>query len=151
MDKGKLTELLGRVEAATGPDRELDAAIASMIRYHPYGPFHWLDKSPEAVYAPTHAGWMGFTLPGEDGPRDAWASPEYTASVDAAIALVERVLPGQHLTMGQNVHHHYWLCTFNYLNDDGEPASNAQGMHKSSLPLAILSALLSALTTEASI
>jgi len=91
--------LLARVEAATGPDRELDAVIASQFRYHPYGSFHWLDRSPEAVYAPTHSGWMGFTLPGEDTPRDTWRSLAYTSSLDATVALVEKMRPGWFFTV----------------------------------------------------
>lgn len=94
MTSVQLQDLLDRVKAASGPDRELDAEIACQLRCHPYGPFHWLDKSPEAVFAPTYAGWVGFTLPGEDAPRGAWASPEYTASIDAILALIERELSG---------------------------------------------------------
>lgn len=89
-----IDELIERCRKAEGGDRELDAEIASIVRYHPYGPFHWLDRSPEAVYAPTHAGWLGFTLPGEGTPRDAWASHEYTSSIDAITALIEKELPG---------------------------------------------------------
>lgn len=113
-----LMELLERVKAATGPDRELDYAISRFA-------------DGELV-------------------RHSSLHLPYTASIDDALALVERKLPGQHVTMGQNLHHHYWLCTFNSFNGEGEPTAIAQEMHKSSLPLAILAALLSALTSGAS-
>lgn len=72
-----LQSLIERLEGASGPDREIDAAIA-IWRY------------------PALAAW-----PRSD--RGGWLSPEwglitpppdYTDSVDAALALTERVLPG---------------------------------------------------------
>lgn len=71
-----LTELLGKVERAVGPDRELDLAIA-------------LWRHPELAEWPRSA-------------QGGWHSPEwglisapehYTSSLDAALALAERVLP----------------------------------------------------------
>lgn len=75
-----LQELLERVKAATGPDRELDHTIEARMR--------------------EHVGSMGF---GIYKTADEWIpqaikrnfnSPRYTASIDAALALTERVLPG---------------------------------------------------------
>lgn len=60
-----LAELLERVKAATGPDRELDGDIAEA-----FGP-HWN---------------------GRDLTRGQ--APAVTRSIDAAMALVERMLPG---------------------------------------------------------
>jgi hypothetical protein len=59
-----ITDLIERVEGATGPDRALDTAIERAL----FG-----DE-------PITEGWQG-TL-------------EYTASLDLALALCERVLPG---------------------------------------------------------
>lgn len=56
----ELNDLLARVRSATGRERQLDAAIADLLR-------------------------------DADSMSDA---PEYTASVDACIELVHRVLPG---------------------------------------------------------
>lgn len=76
-----LRSLLVRVEAATGPDRELDGRI-------------W-------------AATAGVTILEWDGAGALWKDehgglrhqrddriPAYTASIDAAVALVEQMLPG---------------------------------------------------------
>jgi hypothetical protein len=65
-----LQELIDRVKAATGPDRELDHAI---------GVFFELSGADK-----------------HDGPhlRRIWRGPRLAASLDAALAFVERVLPG---------------------------------------------------------
>lgn len=61
-----VAELLARVEAATGPDRELDSLIDRTL---------CPDGRPP-----------GYDFPGQ-------MLPEYTASLDAALALCERVMP----------------------------------------------------------
>lgn len=153
MMKNDLSELLERVKAATGPDRVLDAAISAHFRYHPYGPFHWLDKSPEAIFAPTHAGWVGFTLPGEDTPRDAWASPEYTASVDAALEFSERVLRGWVVAdLCQNSRHagDPWGCTLAvyFGSTPSKNKSASSGYDFPTASLAIIAATMTALISQ---
>lgn len=59
-----LMELVERVEVASGPDRELDAAIFSALKC---GTRDWMHQSPEA--------------------ERVWAR-NYTASLDAAMTLV---------------------------------------------------------------
>lgn len=67
-------DLLERVGAATGPDREIDAEIAWACLEE-----DWSSGPERAVSEPfAHIKML----------------PEYTASLDAALALVERVLPG---------------------------------------------------------
>lgn len=80
-----MRDLLERVKAATGPDRELDAEIEVAAR--------WLEAArigikPEyrAPWRANRAGMVG------DGHID-YLAPTFTASLDAALALVERVLP----------------------------------------------------------
>lgn len=65
---GDLNALLERVRAASGPDRNLDLAIHMALE--------------PANYAP---GWAW---------DDLGRPPHLTASLDATVALVERVLPG---------------------------------------------------------
>lgn len=75
-----LLELADRVEAATGPDRELDAAI-------------WLAVTPGATrkqtVIPANGQRQGWTI---DETREATGRliivPHYTASLDAAMTLV---------------------------------------------------------------
>jgi hypothetical protein len=68
-----LAELLGRVEACTGPDRELDEQIAMCV----------------AGFKPNIT--LGHELLGNLRQVPAYP-PKYTASLDAALALCERVL-----------------------------------------------------------
>lgn len=72
-----IEELVGRVEAATGPDRELDLLIAQTL-------------VPDVVVLRRNDDDTG------NEPHTYW---EYTGSVDAALALAERVLPGWHWTV----------------------------------------------------
>lgn len=89
-----LPELLSRVEAATGPDRELDATIHVALcqpvcrpddcnRYRlPHISMDEMDMCAPGTY------WLV-----ERSGRSLHTSPTYTASLDAAVALCERVLP----------------------------------------------------------
>jgi len=81
-----LRELLERVKSATGADRETDVVV-------------WLALTPGATRETRHVNhWK--TPYVIDETRDATGRlvviPEYTASLDAALALVERALPGVH-------------------------------------------------------
>jgi hypothetical protein len=107
-----LTELIERLEKATGPDRELDAAIR------------------DALYSPSaRVGW-----------------PPYTASLDAALALVEEKLPCQWVRLD------YWTD----INIERPRASilpkgeliHGFAAHGATLPLALLLALLRALQSQ---
>lgn len=84
-----MNTLIDRLSKLEGPDREVDAEIA------------------------LQNGWQVF--PGDNwiGPEAKIVVPDYTASVDAAIALAEKVLPGW-----------YWGIT---QGDDGEDAMEFQG------------------------
>src|SRR5262245_50781771 len=71
MDSRALSELLERVRKAKGPDRELDKALWRHLIFDAE-----LDK-------PGHD-WMA---------QVGKTTPAYTASIDSALALVERLLP----------------------------------------------------------
>jgi len=72
-----VTTLLSRVRAATGADRELDEQIAIQI----------------AGFKPTLR--LGDPMLGNERTVPQY-SPPYTASLDAALALVEKVRPEAH-------------------------------------------------------
>lgn len=89
MDKRSIPAPLAEVEGAAGPSRELDARIA----LH----FGWTRERDREVFAPHHEPPWAWTDP--DGfscghVRDEGAPVALTSSIDAALALVERVLPG---------------------------------------------------------
>lgn len=118
-------DIIGRVERATGGDRELDRAI------------------------------MVFAFGG--GVRNALPLPEYTSSVDAALALVERKLPGYRWSVGAT-------GIRSGTHPDGKPAyvdgfraglTKASPLrplptaaHARTAPLAIILALLRALSQQ---
>lgn len=113
-----LETLLERVKSATGPDRELDALIA-----------HTLGQR---------------FIEGDDEENIPLGLPMFTASIDSALALVERVLPGwEWLKKSPSVITLYRPLT------EHEDAAKAWAKHfdgkGATIPLAILAACLSAL------
>lgn len=115
-----LAELLERVCAATGPNRALDlmikAALSNVLSAMTY------EECEERV--------------ADREAFDAWsATSPYTASIDAALALVERMLPGK-----------LWGVDTRGVYRAQVGLSKANHFH--SAPLAILAALLSALIAQ---
>lgn len=121
MTSEALKALAERVEAATGPDREIDFGLHEMA-----------SKAPSVVPPK-------YLRIGGDSP----STPFYTSSIDAALGLVERVLPG-------------WSKDI-YIADNGSAVKLASplprsvehwGTSETTTPLAILSALLRAFQTQ---
>jgi len=86
-----LAELLERVRKATGPDRELDGEIAATLRVGNKLP-DWA-QNWTGEWRPTIQGFV-VLMQDDEQPGPNFSSPKFTASIDAALALVERVLPG---------------------------------------------------------
>lgn len=128
-----LLSLRERVRALTGPDREVDGAIALLEGWT----FQKM-KGDRAAYwrRPQVTEWY---------MRESGGPPAYTDSVDACIALAERLLPGAEFEL-TNI---YGVARASIpLNDSRYPASD--GEHKGgSLALALLDAILSALIAGA--
>jgi hypothetical protein len=107
-----LVPLLERVKAATGPDRALECDLV------------------EAFISASEAGaHFNFDL----------AAYRYTASIDAALALVERVLPG-------------WQVNVSAFGNVAEASLGGRGVYPPiqapTPPLAILVALLTAIISK---
>jgi hypothetical protein len=125
-----LQELLSRVEKAEGPDRELDREICLAARENvstdPLSGFVWRPNGG--------GGWSDV--------------PDLTASLDAALALVERVLPGSYVELsGPRKYLHIptpvpnrWKAYIATFNHDGDKTGWA-----ATPALALLAALLRAL------
>lgn len=139
-----LTELLARVEAATGPDRELDAEIFIRVAR---------DGDDSIVYnRQIEKVWIG---------RDWFDFPRYSGSVDAALALVERVLPGwwrQHFVTPEGDRRFCVSLQSHFVDKDEQKAMEKRGeklIYTGSLrwfptePLATLAACLRALIAKA--
>lgn len=130
VDVSGLEELLERVKAATGPDRELDGDIAEALGINPKGSFRMRSSPDKAAFG--------------IGAYSSWKPDPLTASIDAALALVERVLPGWTYNFG-NVGEDDcgWACLTQPEGDCTDFGASAP-----TIPLAILAALLQALTSE---
>lgn len=93
-------ELIAALEKATGPDRELDAAIALALGWT------------------KHVRVWGYAWTRADGSDATWNGlPAYTASIDAAVSLVP---DGWCPLIGQNVHHRHWSCLVQRVTDSGD-------------------------------
>ena len=108
---GDLNELVERVKAATGPDRELDYAISRFA------------DGELARHSSLH-------LP-------------YTASIDAALALTERMLPGWDYVLEGASRHCFVL-----MHPDNEDGEGVFVETAATSALAILAALLTALSLD---
>lgn len=97
MDAEQLLDLSARLDAATGPNKSIDRRLARLAGYHRIEPRHIRSKHGGWIAPEDWAGTMSDGSPILDGLhgttiyRDV---PAYTARLDAAIDLVESVLPG---------------------------------------------------------
>lgn len=100
-----LIELAERVEAATGPDRELDKAIAE----HALG---WQPPVKNGSCGPNYSGRGAYEWHDAAGEANGFYVPSYTASLDAAMSLVPE---GWWVTLTTDggarasLHNHEWL------------------------------------------
>lgn len=77
-----LPDLLKRVEAASGPDRELDAEIAVALSGDPEA---WVvNPAPHSVFSAVPGWWR-------DGHDKSHEAALYTASLDATLSLATRL------------------------------------------------------------
>jgi hypothetical protein len=121
-----LAELLARVEAATGPDRKLDCALYCATAESPFENYY-----PDCVLA---------VLGGFRARLEIEDVPKLTASLDAALALVERVRPEASVLMGlrQSAETRPWARVNGVTRSGADPVAET-------IPLALLAALLRAL------
>ena len=129
-----LTELLKRLQEADGPSRELDYLICEWA----YASI--LDK-PEVTR--TETGWYDATEKAKSVGSAKISGPEpISFSIDAALALVERELPGAEFTIS-TVYGFVDVC----LPANGEYPEKVR-REDCNIPLAILTALIKAKIAE---
>jgi len=125
-----LNALLERVKAAKGPDREIDIAIHVIV---------------------TNEGRIGDYASVDEYTNSAiqlgWNTPRVTSSIDAALALTERVLPGAKRSATELVAG--WAASV-LIVDSGHPDFVSEDYHADAptAPLAILAATLQALISR---
>lgn len=130
-----LADLLARVKEATGPDRELDAQIGAALGAE--------TSRLKSGLRMRHAPWLSWS-------GTHWHDlPRWTASVDEALDLVERLIPGTLHASGSMEDGPFCRLVTPPIRKRGVPANwgycNATA---STPPLAILSALLTALIAQ---
>ena len=99
-----ISTLIERLGEATGPDREIDCRLSHQFERKGI----WYGTGDDSGWAPaaTVDGWDDRKW---SSMNDEYVSPlvrTYTGSIDAALGLVERVLPGEGIvleTHGRNV------------------------------------------------
>ncbi len=135
-----LPELIARLEAATGPDRELDGELALSAGWT----FQKMARDRVAYWR----------RPGETEYYMRGTLPPYTASLDSALALVEAKLPGwwwevSHGVLSASGHGPFWASLYfgnrGLWDEDGEPTT----IPGPTPPLALLLALCRALQAQA--
>lgn len=133
-----LTELSERIALAPGADRELDGAI-----WAHFDPAEWtrLCSFPGKKYA-GHIHTKAEKAAHERN-MGAYLSPAFTGSVDAALALLERALPGWEMAMANE----YYEGVLTWRVSLGDPQRGCEG-EAPTLALAILAALVSALASH---
>lgn len=119
-----LTEIISKLEKATGPSRYLDAEIAAAVGLDT-GMFIW-------------DGQRNFV-----GVQNNITVPHYTSSIDSALMLVPE---GDPWTFWQNQsqprHHRHWLACVNEYGPDQEVRSRGTGTHPTSAAIALCIAAL---------
>lgn len=127
-DHATLSALKARVEAATGPDRELDAEIAKAFGWRLLGHRRFWE-------APK--GWIRL--------QDIEGLPPFARSIDYALALFDRELPRWSREVGcSGFGDPAWCRAWNPMLAPGEDNTIRADHDCGSEPLAILSALLTA-------
>lgn len=94
-DLAKLRELLARVESANGGDRKLDWDIADVFELVPAHSVRDVGFNYDWFRRPSE--WCLWKANDSEGRNvSSWGPDRVTSSIDAAVALCERVLPGWH-------------------------------------------------------
>lgn len=131
-DRSTLEALRGRIRAAQGPDQILDGMIEAEFS-------EWRNLGGH---------WEAHKVTGERRRTMYPPSPPVTASIDAALALVDLVLPGtswevRRSGFGTPSQAHFWDPM------KQPPGSTLTRVDAATPPLAVLLALLSAKLAEA--
>lgn len=134
-----LRDLLVRVDAATGPDRELDAKIQIAL-IPDYGARVELSPAKFVRFEDVWRRNRAQHLNHANNVADWWKCPKYSASIDAVVALIEMAMTGQRVAIGLLIFPH--RCQGDIHVDD----ANYYGSSPVAAPsLALLLALLKAL------
>lgn len=137
---GRYAPVIERLEKADGPDRELD-----MLIFEASGkplPTKMLEQRLKLEWDSTERTYL---FPVGDDMRVRYEHPRYTASLDAAISLVDRKLPGWRVdVVTGGVPRHVGSVS----DPERDWSSQQSGGHKSSAAIALLIAMLCVLEVQ---
>ena len=121
-------EIVERLEKLEGPDRSLDLEIARVL-------------CPDVLVLRQR---------NDDSGSDPYTYWKYTASLDAAVALVEKMLPSAAPGVSKNVHHGHWYGWLARICPDEAAATEmfSEGMSEANAAIALLICLFRALTVN---
>lgn len=157
-DRDDIASLLERVKAATGPDRGLDARIQHAMfpdqrvlldGGKAFGPGEKRPPTYGTLRDVDLSDWddVNADATDKDGMAGLFEAPTYTASIDSALALVERLLPGWTIASMSQGDNGLWTVELRegFLTSYGRVVIEPDHWRGTTLPLAILAALLAAL------
>lgn len=133
MTDGPYADIRRRLAEATGPDKDIDVAIARAL-------FEVVDRSNITGWREDYFILLPETIAGPYEKR----VPEWTASLDAAVALVEEKLPGWCILMAYNSKTKRGRADI-HSEPLGTPGIWTKGGGGTTLPLAVVTALFAAL------
>jgi len=128
--------ILSRLRSAESGNRELDGDIALALGQVDAEAVNWTRRED---------GWLWYRFV-EPDDFDTWEAPPYTTSIDAALALVERMLPDANCVGYDKTP----LRVDAYVSRNNVKSGHwcEDGWHKSSVPIAILAALFAKLAKD---
>lgn len=144
-----LGALLERVKAATGTDREIDRDLFLQLECELI-PSHGIVTDWVSLGYRWMPGDRGRTYHRDGVPTDGTTGPEFTASIDAALALVERKLPGWDWSVvkHQGFEGPFFVARIAKTTPDEDGVTGYDAVIDHGAPLAIVAALLAALATQ---
>lgn len=138
-----LSELLERVEKCTEPDREMDNALWFAL----CAPSEWMGKVVERWHFDKATGWWNCTTADNWLHLEAKLAPDFTSSLDAALALVEEKLPGVVLSFLRYPNGAWGIGSCAGFGDEA-PIITPDEFAKELLPPRVIAALLRALIAQ---
>lgn len=141
--------LIERLEKAESGSRELDCEIMALTyrwEQRHIGGTCWDDYQGTCCPGARHLDWVWVDPEDDKWKTTAREGYEFTTSLDAALALAERMLPGCCPGIAKNVHYKDWYA---WLGDKEEEGPLDLGNGRSSSPaLALTAAILKARATS---
>jgi hypothetical protein len=108
-----MTDLVERLEGAAAGSRELDREIMALSyswEQRHIGVTCWDDEADTCCPGSKHLSWVWVDQSTDQWETDAKDGFEFTSSIDAAVALAERVLPDREVSMAQRKPRHMETC-----------------------------------------